>query len=82
MVLWRMGRWRDPLRGPVPASDEGGGRHSGSTTVVLSALFVEELSSCVGRSEVERCTGGGSDEVVISPSLLVSEYCIQQCTTC
>ncbi len=28
MVVWRMGRWRDPLRGPVPASDEGGGRHS------------------------------------------------------
>ncbi len=40
---------------------------------------MEELSYCVGRSEVERCTGGGSDEVVISPSLLVSEYCTVLC---
>ena len=54
----------------------------GDTAVVLTALFVEELFFCVGRSELEGCTGGGSDEVVIIPRLLVSEYCIQRCTKC
>ncbi len=65
MVLWRMGRWRDPLRDLYQLMT----RVVGDTAVVLSALFVEELSSCVGRSALEGCTGGGSDEVVIIPSL-------------
>ena len=67
------------MEGSTETSDEaeGGGRRLRADLLSDDSepLFGEELSSCVGRSEVEGCTGDGSGEVVISPSLLVSQYC-------